>query len=109
MPAMSTGTAEDDGDEAFASAADDEDDDPRPRSPSASAEQALRKECGFSQMLVDDLKAYRHQITRAHLAANFDVAFDLALYALASICSTAFATTRVRSICARPRRRRAAH
>ena len=42
----------------------------------------LRKECGFSQLLVDDLKAYRLQITRAHLAADFDVAFDLALYAL---------------------------
>ncbi|HTZ03406.1 MAG TPA: ParB N-terminal domain-containing protein [Xanthobacteraceae bacterium] len=48
----------------------------------ANAEQALRKECGFSQLLVDDLKAYRLQITRAHLAADFDVAFDLALYAL---------------------------
>ena len=49
---------------------------------SPNAEQALRKECGFSQLLVDDLKAYRLQITRAHLAADFDVAFDLALYAL---------------------------
>ena len=49
---------------------------------SSSAEQALRKECGFSQLLVDDLKAHRHQITRAHLAGNFTVAFDLALYAL---------------------------
>ena len=50
--------------------------------PSLSAEQALRKECGFSQRLVDDLKAHRLQITRAHLAADFAVAFDLALYAL---------------------------
>jgi ParB family chromosome partitioning protein len=49
---------------------------------SPKAEQALRKECGFSQLLVDDLKAYRLPITRAHLAADFDVAFDLALYAL---------------------------
>jgi ParB family chromosome partitioning protein len=49
---------------------------------SPNAEQALRKECGFSQLLVDDLKAYRLQITRAHLATDFDVAFDLALYAL---------------------------
>jgi ParB family transcriptional regulator, chromosome partitioning protein len=49
---------------------------------SPNAEQALRKECGFSQVLVDDLKAYRLQITRAHLATDFDVAFDLALYAL---------------------------
>jgi len=49
---------------------------------SPNAEQALRKECGFSQLLVDDLKAYRLQITRAHLGADFNVAFDLALYAL---------------------------
>ncbi len=42
----------------------------------------MRKECGFSQLLVDDLKAHRLQITRAHLAADFDVAFDLALYEL---------------------------
>ena len=56
-------------------------DDAIPRS-SPSAEQALRKECGFSQLLVNDLKAYRLQITRAHLATDFGVAFDLALYAL---------------------------
>jgi ParB family chromosome partitioning protein len=42
----------------------------------------LRKACGFSQVLVDDLKAHRLQVTRAHLAADFEVAFDLALYAL---------------------------
>ena len=30
---------------------------------SPSTEQALRKECGFRQLLVDDLKAYRLQIT----------------------------------------------
>ena len=70
----------DDGDEAFISSADDEDEDASPRAPGA--EQALRKECGFSQSLVDDLKAHRLQITRAHLAENFDVAFDLALYSL---------------------------
>jgi ParB family chromosome partitioning protein len=45
-------------------------------------EQKLLKECGFSQLLVDDLKAHRLQITRPHLAADFGVAFDLALYAL---------------------------
>ena len=50
--------------------------------PSSGAEQALRKELGFSQGLVDDLKAHRLQITRAHLAGSFDVAFDLALYTL---------------------------
>jgi ParB family transcriptional regulator, chromosome partitioning protein len=49
---------------------------------SPSAEQAMRKEYGFSQLLVDDLKAHRLQITRVHLAADFDVAFDLALYTL---------------------------
>jgi ParB family chromosome partitioning protein len=52
--------------------------------PSAAVEQAIRKECGFSQSLVDDLKAHRHQITRAYMAGNFEVAFDLALYALAT-------------------------
>ena len=49
---------------------------------SPTGEQLLRKECGFSQGLVDDLKAHRQQITRAHLAGDFGVAFDLALYAL---------------------------
>ena len=50
--------------------------------PPLSIEQITRKESGFSQMLVDDLKAHRLQITRAHLAGDFGVAFDLALYAL---------------------------
>ena len=59
-----------------------DDDDPQARHVSSGAEQALRNELGFSQSLVDDLKAHRHQITRAHLAGNFEVAFDLALYAL---------------------------
>jgi ParB family chromosome partitioning protein len=45
-------------------------------------EQKVRKECGFSQVLVDDLKAHRLQVTKAHLAADFGVAFDLALYCL---------------------------
>jgi ParB family chromosome partitioning protein len=75
------GEAGDDGDPAFASPEleDDEQDSGRP---SLGSEQKLRKECGFSQLLVDDLKAHRLQITRAHLAGNFGVAFDLALYAL---------------------------
>ncbi len=47
-----------------------------------SPEQQIRKACGFSQGHIDDLKAYRLQITRAHLAGDFAVAFDLALYAL---------------------------
>ena len=73
-------SAEDSGDdEMLGFAARDDDEFPRC---SQSAEQALRKECGFSQLLVDDLKAYRLQIARAHLAADFDVAFDLVLYAM---------------------------
>jgi ParB family chromosome partitioning protein len=64
--------------------ADGEDGDSQPSSRGPSPEQALRKECGFSQSLVDDLKAHRHQITRAYLAGNFGIAFDLALYALAT-------------------------
>jgi ParB family chromosome partitioning protein len=81
--AAHAGEPGDDGDEAPASApSEDEDDDPSPRPSSASAEQAVRKECGFSQMLVDDLKAHRLQIARAHLAGDFGVAFDLALYSL---------------------------
>jgi ParB family chromosome partitioning protein len=47
-----------------------------------SPEQQIRKQCGFSQGHVDDLKAYRLQITRAYLAGDFTVAFDLALYTL---------------------------
>ncbi|HVB16768.1 MAG TPA: ParB/RepB/Spo0J family partition protein, partial [Stellaceae bacterium] len=48
----------------------------------STAEEAIRKGCGFSQILVDDLKAHRLQIARAHLASDFEVAFDLALYSL---------------------------
>jgi ParB family chromosome partitioning protein len=73
--------ADDDGDEAFVSP-EFEDDDGEPSGPRLTSEQKLRKECGFSQLLVDDLKAHRLQITRAHLAGNFVVAFDLALYSL---------------------------
>lgn len=49
-----------------------------------SPEQQIRKQCGFSQGHVDDLKAYRLQITRAYLADDFEAAFDLALYTLCS-------------------------
>ena len=73
---------EDDGDDDAFGPAPSEDDDDEIARPSPGAEQALRKECGFSQVLVDDLKAHRLQITRAHLAGDFEVAFDLALYAL---------------------------
>src|SRR5260370_13765327 len=72
--------AEGDGDEESTSP-EVEDDDGAP-GPRLTSEQKLRKECGFSQLLVDDLNAHRLQITRAHLAVHFGVAFDLALYAL---------------------------
>ena len=49
-----------------------------------SPEQQIRKACGFSQGHIDDLKAYRLQITRAYLADDFAVALDPALYALCS-------------------------
>jgi ParB family chromosome partitioning protein len=73
------GEVDAEGDDVFTSDAGDDTGD---GGPSAGAEQALRKECGFSQMLVDDLKAHRLQITRGYLAENFEVAFDLALYTL---------------------------
>src|SRR3546814_1575709 len=47
-----------------------------------SGEQAVRKKHGFSQGLIDDLKAHRLQITKAHLAEDFEAAFDVALYSL---------------------------
>jgi ParB family chromosome partitioning protein len=68
-----------DGDDVFASGLSD-DDSPSPRP--LTGEQEVRKECGFSQLLVDDLKAHRLQIAKGHLAADFGVAFDLALYSL---------------------------
>jgi ParB family chromosome partitioning protein len=55
-----------------------------PRGRAMSPEQQIRKACGFSQGHVDDLKAYRLQITRAYLADDFAVAFDLARFALCS-------------------------
>ena len=72
--------AEDDGDEM--PEASDDDVEVSASAPRLSSEQKLRKECGFSQLLVDDLKAHRLQITRAYLATDFNVAFDLALYTL---------------------------
>jgi ParB family chromosome partitioning protein len=62
--------------------ADDEHDGAQLSGPRLSREQVLRKELGFSQSLVEDLKAHRLQITRAHLSGDFAVAFDLALYTL---------------------------
>jgi hypothetical protein len=97
--------AEDDGDEI--PAVSDDDEGVSASGPRLSSEQKLRKECGFSQSLVDDLKAHRLQITRAHLAADFGVAFDLALYAL---CVDLFEHVgyRSRPNCGRPKPRRAA-
>ena len=57
-------------------------DDEQASGPVLTHEQTVRKECGLSQVLVDDLKAHRLQITKAYLAADFAVAFDLALYSL---------------------------
>ncbi|WP_420415694.1 ParB/RepB/Spo0J family partition protein [Marinovum algicola] len=42
----------------------------------------LRKADGISASLADDLRATRQHILRAHLAADFEVAFDAILYAL---------------------------
>ncbi|MEC5292954.1 ParB N-terminal domain-containing protein [Aurantimonas sp. C2-6-R+9] len=39
-------------------------------------------ETGYSAALAEDLSAMRHQILRAHLAGDFETAFDLNLYAL---------------------------
>ena len=54
----------------------------RPAEAPLSGEQAVRKGHGFSQVLIDDLKAHRLQITKAHLAGDFETAFDVALYSL---------------------------
>ena len=59
------GQDEDETGDAFTPASDDDEDGDFSPRPSSGAEQALRKECGFSQLLVDDLKAHRLQITRA--------------------------------------------
>jgi ParB family chromosome partitioning protein len=74
------GDADEDGEASMPPKTGDEDN--KPSASRLSSEQALCKECGFSQLLVDDLKAHRLQITRTHLAADFGVAFDLALYSL---------------------------
>ncbi|HEY1261767.1 MAG TPA: ParB/RepB/Spo0J family partition protein [Stellaceae bacterium] len=76
------GEGDEESEEAFASPGNDDDEQDSRRAP-LNTEQALRKACGFSQSLVEDLKAHRHQISRAHLAGSFETAFDLALYALA--------------------------
>ena len=50
---------------------------------------ARRKEMGLSAALADDLRAIRHQILKAHLAGDFETAFDLNLY---SLCISVFVT-----------------
>ena len=49
---------------------------------------ARRKEMGLSAALADDLRAIRHQILKAHLAGDFETAFDLNLY---SLCTSVLA------------------
>ena len=48
---------------------------------------AMRKAEGIPNSLADDLRTSRHHILRAHMAADYDVAFDAMLY---SICKKAF-------------------
>jgi ParB family chromosome partitioning protein len=86
-----------DGADPSAISADMDDDNDQASGPRLTSEQKQRKEYGFSQLLVDDLKAHRLQITRAHLAGNFEVAFDLALYWLAADLLELF-SSRTRSL-----------
>lgn len=46
------------------------------------ATDAARKEQGIPRALADDLRATRHQIIRAHLAADYGTAYDAMLYAM---------------------------
>lgn len=46
------------------------------------ATDAARKEQGIPRALADDLRASRHQIIRAHLAADHGTAYDAMLYAM---------------------------
>ena len=43
---------------------------------------ALRKAEGVPNSLADDLRTARHHILRAHLGANYDMAFDVLLYTM---------------------------
>jgi ParB family transcriptional regulator, chromosome partitioning protein len=49
--------------------------------PTSDPAATLRKADGISASLADDLRATRQHILRAHLAADFEVAFDAMLYA----------------------------
>ncbi len=55
--------------------------------PIADPAAALRKAEGISASLADDLRTTRHHILQAHLAADYDVAYDAMLYTL---CQRAF-------------------
>ncbi len=50
--------------------------------PTSDPAATLRKADGISASLADDLRAMRQHVLRAHLAADFEVAFDAMLYAL---------------------------
>lgn len=57
---------------------------PRSHSPSIDDPVAqARKAQGVSQSLAEELRATRHQILKAHLAADFDTAFHVMLYSMA--------------------------
>ncbi|MBE1294787.1 ParB/RepB/Spo0J family partition protein [Phycobacter azelaicus] len=45
--------------------------------------EAARKDQGIPRALADDLRASRHQILQAHLAADYATAYDTMLYAMA--------------------------
>lgn len=57
--------------------------------PVADPAAAMRKAEGMPNSLADDLRTSRHHILRAHLSADYDVAFDAMLY---SMCKKAFGT-----------------
>ena len=57
--------------------------------PVADPAAAMRKAEGMPNSLADDLRTARHHILRAHLAADYDVAFDAMLY---SMCKKALAS-----------------
>lgn len=44
--------------------------------------EVARKEQGISISLAEDLRASRHQILKAHLAADYETAFDVMLYSM---------------------------
>ncbi|NKB55100.1 MAG: hypothetical protein GKS00_02085 [Alphaproteobacteria bacterium] len=55
---------------------------PSTADPEPTGEQKVRKDCGLSQVHIDDLTAHRLQITKAHLAKDYRTAFDVALFSM---------------------------